>query len=209
MKLLAVLLLCSSLSAETCNIDLMKLVSSPQKEDRTSVPGKLPGVVHIMTVRGRCTGWVVGKNKVVTAAHCVLGLGNDPEVTVEFQSGATAAFHAVYTNEETDVAVLRGDTGKYRPFKVARNPKIPELCLVITLRGGHQLILPCVAQKLTRDLLPKRLALRAEVLTGDSGSPVIGRRNEVIGMITQHSTEHQYGAYSAVLSAIHTGLQSK
>lgn len=149
---------------------LVTLVSSAPAE-RFSKPAEVPQVVAV----GRfCSGFVVAKGVVATAAHCadrVREEGN--QVELRFADGRrTSARVLVYGDvDHRDVALLAADTGDVEPVLLAaRAPVAGTVCLVVGHGGGSptQNAHLCEVRGAERGYLQ----LSATVIGGDSGAPV-------------------------------------
>lgn len=142
-----------------------------------------------------CSGFVIKRDTVLTAAHCVEHGGI---TLVEFYDRNKEPFKVVWrgkSNTSFDFAILKGKTYKYPPLKLAK--KVPEPITAVQSLGyggtPHQWWTP------GRYLgsYKNEWYIVCEVIPGDSGSAVIDRETqEVIGIV--------YAAYYPERTALAT-----
>lgn len=150
--------------------------------ERTYVNSPQMNVVLVLMEAGKCSGSVVGKDLVLTAAHCVEKLGE--EVQVVFENSVSEKFVTVYIGEpgsRNDVALLSGKTHGVKPLAVSEEPlDLPGSCMFYGYAGTKvQMLMPCF---LIEDVGPMGIRGVAEAFPGDSGGPVIGRDGALIGV---------------------------
>lgn len=152
---------------------------------RVTVPTKIPSVVRLVVgdvLTNSCTGFVVEKNIIVTAAHCLERSGN---VRALFEDGTNRKFISLaagnrFISASEDIAVLQGNTGNIVPIKLATEPRIDAHCRSI----GYG---PDYNQKQTQCYGGKEmwtegtLVFSGDIDYGDSGGPVINDNDEIIG----------------------------
>lgn len=152
---------------------------------REEAPSHMRFVAH---VGENCSGFVVAKDVVLTAGHCIeneLGL-----LSVSFPE-STSLFVAPKPLEPktrltlSDLAFLRGDTGDAKPLSFAAKPKahVGERGIVVGHGAGrvHQYSSPVVVERVESDT--GLLVLAGIIVGGDSGSIVMLESDEAIGMV--------------------------
>lgn len=142
------------------------------------------------------SGWVVAPGLVVTNAHVVAG---QQETEVQSFDGRTAPAVPVAYNPRNDIAVLAADLGlpalALRPGEAAGTPAAvigyPEdgpLTLTPARAGVRKTLL--ADDSYGRGPFERRiLTLRARVVKGNSGGPLVGPDGRVLGTVFAATTE--------------------
>lgn len=163
--------------------------SNSNPDLRTMQPSHKEQVVRIEADSAVCTGVIVAKNRIATAAHC-FGYPRTirNKVTVVFEDGRTDTGHALKIgdpNSPTDVAIVMVDTSNIEPL-VLRPRAIsgPDYCFFIGYGGDFgKNEMPCYASRLIKEKNRDLIEVLGPIIPGDSGGPVLGRRGEVIGIV--------------------------
>lgn len=145
---------------------------------------KIPQVVHVQIGNWQCTGFVAKAGYVVTANHCFAGQAS---AKVTFYDGSVETFVVKAHGDQygEDYAILQGRTGGITPFQLSfAPPKDKTKCHIVGYTGTpsqHLTYCEVVGGRTYYGLY----SMFAEVLPGDSGSPVISDNGEVIGIATR------------------------
>lgn len=152
-------------------------------EGRPHINQELLQVLHLYQSDHSCTAFIIGRNLVATAAHCI-----DPKGDIILQSmyGMRVYAKPLYVGTvggKDDVAILSAPTGKIIPLRVAKtDPKLPTWCAFVGFAStGHQSILPCIVGQGGQfgwDIM-------GQARSGDSGGPLFGSNGEIIGVVTR------------------------
>lgn len=163
------------------------LASDRRREER---PVHVQEVVSILSGDLRtpqeCTGFIVAKDIVVTAAHCLsekVGIK-----IVGFADGRKEAFQVLKVSDTpspyTDFAILKVNTAALSAAALERGkvtPLTPTIQFRYSLEDEHQYIMPGMYMLTTDAVWISSIAL-----PGDSGGPVMSAESEkVIGLVTQ------------------------
>lgn len=169
---------------------------------------------------GMCTGTVVAKDRILTAAHCVetspfsmpksssqratlpaaypsivliLIDSVDNSLKIRFSDGTTVPAKAIRVGQYEggpDLAVLEAKTGNRPVIELAKLPLAPEMCLHVGCGGepvGDLKVIPCrFTAQFTQTFDGETLSIIvSNVMPGDSGGPVLGRDQKLIGVLTR------------------------
>lgn len=152
------------------------------ERQRFERPAEVPQVVAVSSY---CSGFVVAKGIVATAAHCARRVQEDGnQVELRFSDGRRSRFRLLSFGDvdHRDVALLAGDTGEIEPVTLAaKAPVAGTVCLVVGHGGGSptQNAHLCEVRGFERGYLQ----LSATIVGGDSGSPVYDfQTGEVFGI---------------------------
>ena len=156
------------------------------------------------------TAFVVAPGVVATNAHVVAGM-TQPAVVV---NGRSYPATAVYDNPEIDLALLRTDAplGPALSLSTTTPSSGTPAAIVGFPENGAQTVTPAAvsqqvlavgrdiygANLVTRDVL----ALTAAIAPGDSGSPLMGANNHVLGMVFSRSSVTASLSYALSASTI-------
>lgn len=184
----------------------------PVTESRPALKTAYPQAVLVLSNEGRCSGSVIRKNVVLTAAHCVDDLGpkENNSVTVQFTNGQKPAkFIVAYVGTRltgNDIALLKGDTGKIEPWTVANEaPEIPDNFFYVSSRDGQQ-ALPALVIKAAFEQGGLVLEMFSNTWPGDSGSPLLDSQMRVIGVVFASSLFYSQAGYSTGFDVINDAL---
>jgi serine protease Do len=169
----------------------------PNAPVRQQVRLQDPAVV-LITIAGEkktslCTAFVVKKNVLVTAKHCIRPKTN---ITAQFElplPPVIVAVHALATKDGEDWAILTGETpNQITPFTVS--PTLPGQTAMVYSVGyptNHAVMPPDVTgQYLSRGRYlvydPTRggLLLYLPLYPGESGGPILDDTGKVVGIIS-------------------------
>lgn len=153
------------------------LMARPRSERTT----RLAAVVHVYSRTGSCSGFVVKRNVVATAKHC---LDSSDIRTVEFADGRREEFVPAYVSKNLDFTLLLVDTKQIEPFRLDPRPNhtLHQVNQIGYTDGGpDQLITP----GLVVGRFGERLITTAMAIKGDSGGVVLNHDNSAIGLICQ------------------------
>jgi hypothetical protein len=161
-----------------------------EPQSRFTFDTHIPNIVQILTNCSSCTGFVVGKNRFITAAHCFEGHGLT-KIHAVFFNGYKTELTLIkrgsrFTRDDEDVAVLSGDTGNISPFSISNQCRKPES--IIECGYGINHVQKCTlgfGGRKDRQYPSGMYTFKGHAEYGDSGGPVINEEGRVVGMITQ------------------------
>jgi len=164
-------------------LGLLLLISLVAKSDgfpRYQEPSNVP---NILSLNSSCTAFVIGKNRIMTAKHCVMGMKETNRLsTGVFVDGYTTNFKLVNEGEEIDThdwAVLEGDTRNVIPFKLTTKlPNVEDICWHAGYGGTG-----VVQNKMLCSFsytYTGYIVISSAAIPGDSGSPVIDENTGVV-----------------------------
>lgn len=165
------------------------------------------------------SGFLVSDSAIVTNAHVVAGA--DRIVIQDRNASSTYPVEVIWFDPALDMAILRtAMTLPQTPLTLQPNAAATgTLASVLGYPGGNTfadtdaVILQRLAAKgydiynkntVTRSIY----ALRAEVVPGNSGGPLITSSGEVIGLMLGHSTMQDHTGYAVASSQIAPGVHS-
>lgn len=159
--------------------------SIPVHQPRITVPTKILSIVTITNECDlRCTGWVIGKDLFITAAHCVVPEMID--VRAVFLDGTSVKLKLLHRGGPPagglDIAVLSGDSHGAAPILIRAECRIDQPRSYISIGYGHdgkQKATACVGSRPGPDGLH---FYAGDIEEGDSGGPVLDRDGVAAGM---------------------------
>lgn len=180
---------------------------------RSTAPSSYSQYVLVEMGFGRCSGTVVKKDIVLTAAHCVDDMPEGAPVKVTFtgsQKRETRAFIPVWVGTRLsgeDIALLQGDTGDVQPLAVAITPPVfPFPTYYVSNRTRQEVVPAAVLEPLFEDK-GVIIVLFADTWPGDSGSALLNQRGEVIGVVFAYSPKHPHSGYATSFEPILKALR--
>lgn len=157
--------------------------SPEQSEHRPHINWALPQVLHLYQNHHACTAFIVGKNLVATAAHCIDSKGQIVLESIYNKKTEAKPLYVGQVGEKDDVAILWAPTGKIVPLDLSKaRPVFPSFCEFVGYAGtAHQSILPCIVKQAGQF----GYDLNGQARGGDSGGPLFGADGKIIGIITR------------------------
>ncbi|MCD8501865.1 MAG: serine protease [Bacillaceae bacterium] len=148
-------------------------------------------VVTIQGDRSRGTGFTVSEDGLIITNHHVIE--NQNQITVVFQKGERMKATVVQANPDYDIALLQVDaTGlPYLELNEATGI-IKEPIIVI----GNPLSFTQIANEGYVLENGEQLLISAPIYRGNSGSPVINTKGEVVGVVYAKRKASEYGGKS-------------
>lgn len=206
--LLAFLLATPLMAGNSCPVDSVARRIT-MKVNRPTARTHHKSVVRVSFECSGCTGWVIKKNYVMGASHCLGKVPGSMEVVVKYINGGTSKGVIVkYTDYETDIGwpndilLIKTNTGHTPPLKLAKTSEVGK----------------CFSYGYGMDHIQKRVrcenfgpghdsdgmdVLRGDIDHGDSGGPIVNLKNEVIGMNEALSNLSRTVFYSIPVEFIH------
>lgn len=179
--------------------------------ERAYVPTHLPQVVLVLTDAGRCTGFIVGQDTLMTAAHCFQTKELNQVVVAQFETDKSQAPFVLYAigdgGTSEDWALLAGPTGDIEPLEFASpsDPtELPEPCLFYGYTGTElQKAMPAALSGYEDPfMLGEVMVLIGVADFGDSGGPILSVDNKIVGLLFALSTVEKsiaFGVKGSVL----------
>jgi hypothetical protein len=141
-----------------------------------------------MTTGGRCTAFVVDAHVIASAAHCVK---SETRYIVTYEDGRQAEAVLIKAGEpgtETDWALFYTNTYDIKPLEFPLEPpQWPVMCTSVGYGGDAasvQKTLPCMTLGTDKDpFIPEAMIIVGEVDYGDSGGPLLGYNNTILGIV--------------------------
>jgi S1-C subfamily serine protease len=165
------------------------------------------------------SGFIAGEDIVMTNAHVVAGVTKPIIVDTEGEHDATV----IWFDPSLDVAILRTDglVGKPLTIKTENVPRGTASVVVGYPGGGGFTASPSVILDQFaaegRDIYSKNLTnrdlyeLKADIIPGNSGGPVLDKEGTVIGLVFAESTTYDDIGYALTMNAVakdlHQALQ--
>jgi len=176
-------------------------------------------VVKVLTVACgtgvQGSGWVIGRELVVTNAHVVAG---EDETRVVVPNGQFLEAELVYVDAADDVALLAVDGMLARPLRLADGREAGEEAVILGYPGDGPLIAsPATAGVPTKVFAPGAyggrvrlrtvVPLRGEVERGASGGPVVDAAGRVLAMVFAAAKAGD-GGYGIPVSELEQALEA-
>lgn len=158
---------------------------SPAKTNRQTLETKIPNIVKLEFSCGRCTGFIIGKNKFLTASHCTAW--PSLKIVAVFYDGRKSELKLVkagdYINKpDEDIAILTGNSYGIEPMELAQGCPLPQQCGSFGYgQDGKQKAVRCYGGQ----PVPSSDGLwvfAGEIDHGDSGGPICNLNGDVLGM---------------------------
>jgi hypothetical protein len=161
---------------------------------------------------GGCSGFIVGKNLVMTSAHCTKG---SPLSFVNFSDGKMALGISIAIGEysgdvENDWALLQVDTQNRKPLLLACfSPKVNETGSDLTCGGRDWPKQQSYTIKFNgTEKGQNDIILKGPIDHGDSGSPVLNSSGNVVGIVSQLTTLDSQEGFATPLSSLRKALSN-
>lgn len=179
-----------------------------------------PSIVRVLpNSGGRCSGFVVAPNRIMTAAHC----SNGPEDVgqVQFSDGQLVPYKILVQGSSattSDVEVLSADTQNRPPIQAAASDSLPGLVLFLSARESKPTAFPAFITELETEqpsLLSQIMGAAqkeglghgyGQVIPGDSGSAIVNARGELCGVVTMRALDGTPNFWFVPVSQIHLFL---
>lgn len=180
-KILAIL---ATLAA--ASVAFTKLARADSYPPRIGI--QLTGVNNLVRVYPQmCSGFVVAKNRIMTAAHCI-----EPKLRgfIIYPNGKRVSYKPLLwglSGTSTDVAILAAPTFDLQPIPLASEEHFPEPAFFFSSREGAPIGFPSVLQGIEQDALGHGLG---QVFPGDSGSAVVNARGELCGLVVLRAMDN-------------------
>jgi S1-C subfamily serine protease len=161
------------------------------------------------------SGFVAAANTVITNAHVVAGVARPVVVDTKGEHNA----RVIWFDSQLDMAVLRTDGLAGGPLKmtgsVAAN-STPSVVVGYPGGGGFTASPSTVLDQFTargRDIYNRNITnrsiyeLKAHVIPGNSGGPLLNKDGTVIGLVFATSTTYENIGYALTMQPVISGLQ--
>jgi len=183
--------------------------------DRNSIV-KIEGLAPSCSRQIEGSGWVVGADRVITNAHVVAGVTGGPDVYTRF--GTRYSARVVFFDPERDIAVLYVPGLRLAALHVARTAQFGARAVVAGYPLGHPFTAvparvgsaelangPDIYDRsdVVRDIYP----IRAVVLPGNSGGPLIATNGRVYGMVFAAAVSVPNTGYALTSSEIASDIR--
>lgn len=148
-----------------------------------------PQVVRLRMPNASCSGFIIAKNIIMTAAHCVARMEKDSDVLVYFQGGRKTLAKVLVVGSPEDIskdfAVLSADTADITPFKVAKHrPKVGTFTLSLGHPDGDEFQFSSIGKVVISE--GGVVTVAGVVYPGESGGALISVETfEVVGLISR------------------------
>lgn len=170
---------------------------------RTTYPTVNESLVYIDNGCGHmCSGVIIDKNLVLTAAHCVAG---PPYYFVHYSDGQASLAGLMTTGDYIDQspedwALITTDTGNRKPLKLACGIRVPSKGIDLTCGGEHvpdQQTYPVQFTDIKQYSImypnANYLGFIGPIDYGDSGSPLLDSDGNVVGVVSELGDEDNTG----------------
>jgi|GEM_PF-4571601 S1-C subfamily serine protease len=143
-------------------------------------------VVHLLMQRSTCSGFIVGKNVIATASHCISYNGQAiTKGKVVYTDNVAVDFKVIKiggTFAGNDWALLQADTGTREVLKFMIDvPHVGDIVKSI----GHPNGVPYQVESIGQIVFVGQVyRMACKNYPGESGSPVLDSNNEVIGILS-------------------------
>lgn len=162
---------------------------------------------------GICSGSIVEDGLVLTAAHCI----TDKDMDVMFFDGVVSRFKLVYkgvgNGGPTDFAFLSGNTRGIEPLQISKDlPDLPVATAYIAYNPIEGIIGTLLVNIFEVKIEDGKFILHftGAPIGGDSGSPILNKQGQVIGVVVASYVWSDVGiaASSFFFTPIQSQLQS-
>lgn len=146
----------------------------------------------VLLPQGKCTGFIIKENLIVTAAHCVNSGNLNPKSKIFLVRFDDPRFEALFSlkkiNPITDIAVLEGSTFHFPPITAIRCALPERHSKAITIGYPYIFMFPFKEEYTFQGLMQFKnmktinMVFSGIVKVGDSGSPIFNAEGEVISM---------------------------
>lgn len=162
------------------------------------------------------SGFVAADGVVVTNAHVVAGVANPKVIDANGEHDA----RAIWFDPDLDMAVLRTDGLAGEPLKIdtaVADQGTPGAALGYPGGGGFKVSPATILDQFTavgRDIYGSGTTRRsvyevkADIIPGNSGGPLIDSQGEVIGLVFAQSTSYKQIGYTITSKPVADNLQS-
>lgn len=168
---------------------LLVAATEPSSRRATQLP-PMPwsSIILMFDGYGYCSGFVVGQGLIATAGHCGhVTSATAKQAYIKYIDGTIVPFKVLTIREHDDClseewTLVMADTGKRKPFKLADAPSNPgdEVWHV-----GHPEAVPqeVLVSGRIQYRLPTAYSVEGTAIPGESGSPLVNRDGDVIGIV--------------------------
>ena len=165
------------------------------------------GICRIQTDQALGTGFICGdEDTIVTAAHVLEGAKS---VEFQFKGGSTYAIKKIYINSEEDYAVIKMQHGwnssKHYIFKPAKEIKLGEAIHFYGFKFGNPTLyvkhgfVEGLPYNNEDDQMSGFICLDGGATPGYSGSAILNKREEVIGIMSRFIPSDPTSSYATPL----------
>lgn len=185
LMLLGISLILSALYSKVELDNLDGDISTVRSRLRIERPVVDPRIVRLEIDSHLCTGFVVAKDLIATASHCVLQKEPIKLALVDFIDGRYETFKVVAVGglyAGNDWALLKSNTEEIEPIPFSIVPPVPGL-MVASIGHPHGI----KEEIMTFGMVTAvgRMIQLAEInYPGESGSPIIDQGGQVIGVLS-------------------------
>jgi len=160
------------------------------------------------------SGFIAAPNTVITNAHVVAGVSRPTVIDGNGRHNA----HAIWFDPNLDVAILHVEdlTGNALPISTANAPKgTPAVVLGYPGGGSFSAKPATILDQFSATGLNiygegstnrSVYELKAEIIPGNSGGPLVSKEGRVIGLIFAESTSHDAVGYALTMRAVSDSL---
>lgn len=204
-------LLALKLSAQQAQCDPMPDRNVPDHQrpiERTVKEAHRPAIVRLREICGHgCSGVVIAKGLVLTAAHCTR---NSPFAFVRFENDMASPGIVIAQGSAalttTDWALIKADTGDIEPLKLACSEHYPQSGVDATCGGKdwpYQQEFPVNIVGIVSEYPGVQyLSVHGPIDHGDSGSPILDMHGDIIGIVSRGIGNDNEAIPLSVLRAI-------
>lgn len=167
----------------------------PVLKKRNTYPTKNESLVHMYSAcGGGCSGAIIGKDLVLTAAHCTL---DAPYEFIRYSDNSVSLGIVIATghytgNPNEDWSLLKTDTGNRKTLKLACSVSFPSYGIDLTCGGRDwpdQQTYPVVFVQFERYSILDQDSFSLKFLGpadhGDSGSVVLNSKGQIVGVVSE------------------------
>lgn len=176
----------------TYTLDVMKFLRTSYRLSQIEeVQVYKEAVVTIQGDRSRGTGFAISDDGVIITNHHVIE--NQKHIAVVFQTGEPLQAEVVRSDPKYDIAILQVEVTDIPHFKLTEVAGISNEPIIVI---GNPLSFTQIANEGIVLTLNDQLLISAPIYRGNSGSPVINSKGEVIGVVYAKSKGSEYGGKS-------------